>query len=95
MDEHPGIHFRDGASGRRPAVIGGPDVWEIVMVVKDNDGSAEEAAAYLEVDPRIVHAALGYYGENAEEVDAWIARVHEIADREEAKWRTAHEAISR
>src|SRR2546430_16513901 len=31
MDAYPGIVFRDGPSGRRPAVIGGPDVWEGVQ----------------------------------------------------------------
>src|SRR5215211_2231347 len=95
MDEHPDIHFIDGAMGRRPAVIGtGLDVWEIVEVVKDNDGSIEETAGYLEVDPRFVDAAVRYYGSNREEIDDWIARARELAEREEAKWRAAQEAIS-
>jgi hypothetical protein len=34
-DEHPLITFRDGAAGRRAAVVGGPDVWEIVMWLED------------------------------------------------------------
>jgi len=55
MDEHPNIHFVDGALGRRPAVLGtGLDVWEIVQVAKDNGGSIAETAAYLEVEPRLV-----------------------------------------
>lgn len=95
MDEHPGIHFVDGPMGRRPAVIGtGLDVWEIIEVLGDNEGSAESAAAYLEIDPRLVQVALAYYGDNREDVDSWIARVHEINQREEQKWRAAREAVS-
>lgn len=34
-DEHPLITFRDGPSGRRAGVIGGPDVWEIWIWLED------------------------------------------------------------
>lgn len=94
MDEVPGVHFLDGAMGRRPALMGsGLDVWEVVKVVKDNGGSAAEAAAYLEVEPRLIETALSYYGSNREEIDDWIARVLELSELEEAKWRAAQEAI--
>lgn len=96
MDEHPNIQFVDGAMGRRPAVIGtGLDVWEIIEVAKDNDGSIADTAAYLEIDPHLVESALHYYGSNREEIDDWIARMHAFNEREEAKWRAAQEAISR
>ena len=95
MDEHPNIHFIDGAMGRRPAVSGtGLDVWEIVQVAGDNNGSVTETAAYLETDPRLVDSALRYYGANKEEVDEWIARVLEFNKREERIRRDAHEAFS-
>jgi hypothetical protein len=94
MDEHPGVHFVDGPMGRRPAVIGGPDVWEVVTVAKDNAGSIARAAAYLEVDPRQVEVAIRYYGSNREEIDDWIARVEELNEREEARWRAARDALA-
>jgi uncharacterized protein (DUF433 family) len=94
MDEVPGVHFLDGAMGRRPALMGsGLDVWEVVKVVKDSGGSAAEAAAYLEVEPRLIETALSYYGANREEIDDWIVRVHELSELEEARWRAAQEAI--
>src|SRR5271154_888869 len=34
MAEHPGIIFRSGPSGRRAALSGGPDVWEVIRAVK-------------------------------------------------------------
>jgi uncharacterized protein (DUF433 family) len=94
MDEFPGIRFVDDPMGRRPALIGsGLDVWEVIKVVQDNNGSAAEAAAYLEIEPRLVEVAIRYYGSNREEIDDWIACVHEFSEREEAKWRAAQEAI--
>lgn len=93
MDEVPGVHFVDGPMGRRPALMGsGLDVWEVVKVVKDS-GSAAEAAAYLEAEPRLVDTAIRYYGSNRQEIDDWIARVLELSELEEAKWRAAQEAI--
>ena len=95
MDEHPGVHFVDGPMGRRPAVMGtGLDVWEIIAVAKENAGSVEEAAAYLEIDPRLVERATRYYGSNQAEIDDWMARVHDLNESEEAKWRAARDALS-
>lgn len=34
MAELPGVAFRDGASGRRAFLVGGPDVWEVVRAVR-------------------------------------------------------------
>lgn len=94
MDEHPNIHFVDGAMGRRPAVVGtGLDVWEIVTVARDNAGSVPDTAAYLEIDPQLVESALRYYGSNREEIDDWIARNRTLNEREEATWRAAQEAL--
>ena len=95
MDEHPNIHFVDGALGRRPALTGtGLDVWEIVEVAKDNGGSVAETAEYLEIDPRLVESALRYYGPNRDQIDDWIERVHAHNERAESDWRAAREAFS-
>src|SRR5271169_2559604 len=32
--EHPGIIFRAGPAGRRAALAGGPDVWEVVRAIR-------------------------------------------------------------
>jgi hypothetical protein len=94
MDDFPGIHFVDDPLGRRPALIGtGLDVWEVVETVQANDGSIPEAAVYLEVEPVVVERAVRYYGSHREEIDAWLASVHEIADEEERKWLSAREAL--
>src|SRR5579859_436800 len=46
-DEHPLITFRDGPTGRRAGVLGGPDVWELVMWVEDLAPSEADPAGVL------------------------------------------------
>jgi uncharacterized protein (DUF433 family) len=92
--EHPGIRFVDGAMGRRPAVKGTDlDVWEIVETVAHSAGSIAEAAAYFEIDRELVETAMRYYRGHRDEIDAWIERVHEIADREEAAWEAGRRLV--
>src|SRR5271165_5867337 len=34
MSEHPGVMFRPGPTGRRAALAGGPDVWEVIRAIR-------------------------------------------------------------
>ena len=74
-DEHPLITFRDGPTGRRAGVIGGPDVWEIAMWIHDL-GPVDDPAADLVSDRAItrpqVDAALAYCAGYPEEIQARI-----------------------
>ena len=45
MEDHPGIAFRDGPTGRRAALAGGPDVCEIVETLQGTGLTGEEAVA--------------------------------------------------
>ncbi len=84
-DEHPLIRFSDGALGRRASLVGcGLDVWEAVETIRVNNGSLEEAAAYLEISCALVQAAASYYAAYPDEVDAIVSRAREEADRAEA-----------
>lgn len=72
-DAHPLIQFLDGPSGRRASLVGrGLDVWEVIATVRDNAGSVTEAAAYLRIPAGLVQAAVAYYGEYRDEIDAQI-----------------------
>jgi hypothetical protein len=72
-DAHPLIQFLDGPSGRRASMVGsGLDVWEVIATVRDNDGSLEEGAAYLRIPVGLAQAAVGYYGDYRDEIDAEI-----------------------
>ncbi|MGC8511946.1 MAG: hypothetical protein ACP5P1_02760 [Acidimicrobiales bacterium] len=73
-DLHPLIQFLDGPTGRRASLVGrGLDVWEVIATVRDNDGSIEESAEYLQVPAGLVEAAVCYYGEYKAEIDEEIA----------------------
>lgn len=74
MDEYPLIRFADGPSGRRARLVGGPDVWEVIAVARDNDGDLGETAAYLELSLGLVQAAASYYAAYPQEVDERIER---------------------
>ena len=93
LDEHPLIAFRDGAAGRRPGLAGSRlDVWQVVEIVREN-GSVEEAAAYLEFPVEKVQAAMRYYADYTDEIDAWTARANALAEREQASWRRQQELV--
>ena len=81
-DEHPQIWFVDGPSGRRAALVGtGPDVWEAIATVRDNDNDVAAAAEYLQIPIGKVEAAIGYYGAFQAEVDMQIATNEEESRR--------------
>ena len=74
-DEHPMITFRDGPTGRRAGLVGGPDVWEIAMWI-DDLGAAADPAADLAADGVVtraqIDAALDYRSAYPEEIQARI-----------------------
>jgi uncharacterized protein (DUF433 family) len=95
MDEHPLIYFRDGAAGRRPALLGTRlDVADVIDTIRQNHNSVEDAAAYLELPVDRVDACLRYYADYGSEIDEWLDRAHAIAEREQARWRRRGEALA-
>jgi uncharacterized protein (DUF433 family) len=93
--DHPGIDFVDGPAGRRARVVGtGLGVWELIEVLRANDGSTAETANYVGIPEPSVIAALGYYGDYPDEIDHWIDRNRAIAEREEVKWLRARRATA-
>jgi len=74
-DEHPLITFRDGPTGRRAGLVGGPDAWEIAMWVEDLSGEADPVAALVEesvLTRAQIEAALRYRAAYPDEIDARI-----------------------
>jgi uncharacterized protein (DUF433 family) len=95
QDEHPLIYFREGAAGRRPALLGSRlDVADAITTIRQNEGSVEEAAEYLEIPVEQLEAAARYYGEYKDEIDESIERSRLAAERERERWRRGHEALA-
>lgn len=85
--DYPGIVFRRGPAGRRAAVAGGPDVWEIVETFLAEGRDAGAAASYLELPVGLVNAAISYYAHHRAEIDHWIKRNQLLAEEGEAQAR--------
>lgn len=92
--DHPGIMFRDGPAGRRPALAGHRlDVWQVIETVREEHGNVEAAAEYLNISPGLVNAAVSYYADYKEEVEAWIERNAAIAKEAQEAWRRRQAAL--
>ena len=85
LDRCPGIAFRDGPAGRRAVVIGGPDVWEVVVAARSARERGEKLVGALAerigVSGAKIRIAIRYYAEFPEEVDRFAAMVEEDAER--------------
>jgi hypothetical protein len=74
-EEHPLIAFRDGPTGRRAGLLGGPDVWEVAMWAEDLAAEADPVAALVEdsiLTRSQVDAALRYRAAYPDEIAARI-----------------------
>jgi hypothetical protein len=82
MDEYPGIVFRSGPAGRRPGLVGGPDVWEVVAVHRSFD-DLKRTADWLDQPATAIETALRYYHDHRDDIDEWIRRNEEAAEAAE------------
>ena len=77
IDAHPAIVFKSGPSGRRAALAGGADVWEIIGALRTTTGTEQDRVAtvaeQLGIHPRQVTIALGYAADHPDEIDDRIA----------------------
>ena len=91
MIEHPGVVFKDGPSGRRAAIAFGPDVWEVVKLLREIDergpAAVDAAADVLALPEAKVRVAMHYYASYTEEIDAEVTQADEESEAAEAAWR--------
>jgi len=96
---HPLVVFRDGPTGRRSGLVGGPDLWEVVAGIVGGDVPVAEregrAVAVFALSPTQVQAVLTYYAEFTEEIDAEIAANGAAADDAERLWRRRKDLLAR
>jgi hypothetical protein len=98
MDEHPGIVFQGGPTGRRAVLAGGPDVGELMATLKSGKARGEEAIAataeLLNLTDSQVRTAVRYYSAFTDEIDRRIALNTEDADEAEAAWQREQAALA-
>jgi uncharacterized protein (DUF433 family) len=94
LDEHPAVVFVTRPAGRRAMLAGTRlNVADVVAAARAA-GSAKAAAESLDLPLAKVRAALRYYADFKDEVDAEIERDLRAAEREEARWRQEQNALA-
>ena len=95
MAEHPGVIFRSGPTGRRAALAGGPDVWEVIRAVKaahaaeprlDRDDLVSLVSDNTGIALRLVTTAVRYWAAYPDEVDAEITAADAAEETAEQAW---------
>lgn len=88
VEQHPLIRFRHGVAGRRQPMLVGTRlyVYQIVATVRAGGGDIQEAAEYLSLTSRQVHAALDYYADFQDEIDADAAAAERVEQLERSRW---------
>jgi hypothetical protein len=87
VEEFRGIFFRNGGGGRRAVIIGGMDVWEMIMLYQTHgragmleafnvrEHQIDDALAYHEAFPKEIDAILR---ENSQPMEYWLAKYPEL-----------------
>ncbi len=91
MADVAGIVFHDSfAHGRVAAIVGGPDVAEVVDVLSGLDATGEarlqEAAEWLGLHPSQVRTAIRYYAAYPDDVDRELALRRTEAAEQRARY---------
>ena len=91
MEAHSAIVFREGPTGRRAVLAGGPEVADVIGSIVGGDVPVGQrrarAAELLGLTPSMVDAAMAYYADYTEEIDAELDERRRAADEAEAAWK--------
>ncbi|NQU37287.1 MAG: hypothetical protein HQ526_06765, partial [Actinobacteria bacterium] len=103
MEEHPGIVFREGPTGRRAVVIGSGDVWEVIRAIRsarihepelDEDSIVDLVSTNTGMSQRHVRTAIAYWSSYPAEVESRISQAELVEEEAAAEHIRAHELLS-
>lgn len=81
----PGVVYRDGPTGRRAGLAGGPDVWEVVRDLRHAPGRGmkrvENLAEETDLPVERIRLAVDFYSAHPDEIDGFIEADEEAAER--------------
>ncbi len=104
MEDHPGVIFRNGPTGRRAVLIGGPDVREVIRAVKsaraaETDLDADDIVTLVStntgVPAHLVDTAIRYWAGYPNEVDAWIGEIESLEEQALLAWERRQGLLAR
>ena len=95
IEKHPFIRFITGASGRREAHIVGTrwKVRQIIVSLKGEKGQIAAVVKGFDLTESQVRAAVSYYADFTDEVDADIERDFADADQQRIRWEREQSVI--
>lgn len=80
-----GIVYRDGATGRRAGLVGGPDVWEVVRDLRQTPGTGGERVERLAAEAGLaagrIQLAADFYAAHPREIDDRVETDERAAER--------------
>ena len=98
MAEHPGVVFKDGPSGRRAALAFGPDVWEIIKVLREMDergpAAITAAAEVLALAEAKVRVGMHYRAAYSDEIDSEVEEADRTSVAREAAWESEQRLLA-
>ena len=81
----PGVVYRPGPTGRRAALVGGPDVWEVIRDLQRAPGRGMERVEHLAdelgISLSLVTLATDFYCAYPEEIDARVEDDERVAEQ--------------
>lgn len=98
MAEHPGVTFKDGPTGRRAALLLGPDIWEVIKAAREmeerGDAAVSVVAEMLTLPVERVHVAFRYYAAYPGEIDAEVSLANDESHAAEEAWRAQQRLLA-
>jgi len=97
LEEHPGIYFRETASGDRRAALVGTrlDVFQVLATVRAEENSIEGAAEYFGKPASKIRDAVRYAAAYPAEIEETAEREAAYAERAYAAWLAEQELLAR
>jgi hypothetical protein len=103
MNEHPGIMFRAGPTGRRAGLAGGPDVWEVVRAVKSahltepqlgGDELISLVGENTGMPVRLIGVAVRYWASYPDEIDSEISSAEAAEEAADLAWQRERDLLA-
>ena len=74
---YPGIVYKDGPTGRRASLAGGPDVWQVIRALREvpaeEPDPVETVSVEADLHPQEVSLAMQFYKAYPDEIENMIA----------------------
>jgi len=95
LEKHPFVRFITGAAGRRePHILGTRwKVRQIIVTLKGEKGQLDSIIKGFDLTELQVRAAVSYYADFSDEIDADIERDSADADEQRVRWEREQSVI--